>query len=171
MTTLLLALLASLAHASPAPQALTATARFRPTMPGGGIDGQARLRETPEGVELTANLAGLPPGEHGFHVHENGSCEEAGLAAGEHFNPLGSPHGLLIRDGEAGAHAGDMGSITAGRDGIARVKFMLPKATLAKGPMSVGGRALIVHENPDDFSQPSGNAGKRIACGVIVVAE
>lgn len=129
--------------------------------------GTARLLETRSGVEVTVRLTGVPPGEHGFHVHEFGDCGAAGEAAGGHYNPLKTTHGMVVKDGVRSSHAGDMGNIVAKGDGTAELVLNLPEVTLSPGPLSLDGRALVLHEKPDDFGQPSGNAGLRIACGVI----
>jgi len=135
--------------------------------PGSKIEGKAALQDTPSGLHVTAALSNLPPGVHGFHIHENGNCGDNGKAAGGHYNPFGAPHGLVMKAGVHHAHAGDLGNITAGPDGKATVDATIPGITLSSGPYSVDGRAFIVHEKADDFSQPAGNAGGRIACGII----
>lgn len=142
-------------------------AEVRGTLRGSPAMGLVRFEETKEGLEVSAELTGLPPGTHGFHIHEFGDCSEGGQAAGEHYNPLKTRHGLLSRDGPSKAHAGDMGNITADEKGVARMRTILRGAALTGGTASVAGRAVVVHEKPDDLSQPSGNAGARIACGVI----
>ena len=113
-----------------------------------------------------ARISGLKPnGEHGFHVHETGSCASpAGTSAGGHFNPDAQPHGPQA----AAHHAGDMPALKADANGVADQKIMLDGPTLADGPKSLVGRAVIVHLQPDDYAtQPTGNSGARIACGVI----
>ena len=131
--------------------------------------GTATLIETPNGVLITAELANLPPGLHGFHIHEVGRCDPAtGFeSAGEHYNPTGAKHGYMLEDGP---HAGDMPNQTAGPDGKMLAQVFNPhvgfsgKATL----FDQDGSALVVHATADDYrSQPSGAAGDRLACGVI----
>jgi Cu-Zn family superoxide dismutase len=125
--------------------------------------------DSPQGLQISAQLTGVPPGTHGFHIHEFGDCGDAGKAAGGHYNPHGTPHGFLPKDGEQKAHAGDMGNIEIGQDGSGTLTLTLPAASLSTGEHNVGGRAVILHEKSDDFSQPTGNAGGRIGCGIIAV--
>jgi Cu-Zn family superoxide dismutase len=113
-----------------------------------------------------AKVSGLKPnGEHDFHVHEKGDCSSAdGMSTGGHFNPDAKPHGPQ----HAAHHAGDMPSLEADANGNADQKFRLASASLAAGPASIVGRGLIVHVGPDDYpTQPTGNSGARIACGVV----
>ena len=112
-------------------------------------------------------MANVPPGKHGFHVHENGSCAEMGKAAGGHFNPDHVQHGFLPKDGYMNAQAGDMGNIEVGTDGTGILKLFMPGLTLKDGKYAVTGKSVILHEKEDDFSQPVGNAGSRIGCGII----
>jgi Cu-Zn family superoxide dismutase len=107
-------------------------------------------------------------GKHGFHVHEFGDCSMAdGVCAGGHFNPTGSPHGS---PDAAKRHVGDFGNLTADESGKATYK-RVDKLITFSGPNSIIGRSIIVHAAPDDFSQPSGNAGARIGCGVIGIGD
>ena len=121
-------------------------------------------------VHIAGDIGGLAPGStHGFHVHEKGDCSAADASsAGGHFNPAGAPHGRMD-DGPH--HAGDIDNIVANAQGVARVNMHVPGLTLGTGAANdAAGRAIIVHADPDDYtSQPSGNAGKRIACGVITL--
>lgn len=145
-------------------------AHIKGTAEGSTISGSVTFEETKEGLKVSANLTGVPAGEHGFHIHEIGSCDDAGKAAGAHFNPLKSNHGFLMKDGMKKAHAGDMGNITAKADGSANLDVILPKKMgLTGGKYNVSGRSVILHEKVDDGSQPAGNAGSRIGCGVIVI--
>src|SRR5439155_26073181 len=117
-----------------------------------------------DGVRVEGEVTGLKPGKHGFHVHEKGDCSAPDASsAGSHYNPSGMPHG---EPGAAKRHAGDFGNIEANAGGIARFS-MVDHTITVEGPNSVIGHGLIVHANPDDFSQPVGNAGPRVACGVI----
>lgn len=161
-------ILAASAAAGDAPPE-TGIAVMRGTAEGSAVSGQVRLTESKDGLKIFAKLAGLPPGEHGFHIHEFGRCEDAGKAAGGHYNPGGAPHGHALKNHKK-AHAGDLGNIVVGADGTALLELTLAKLSLSGGRRSAAGRALIVHEKADDFSQPLGNAGGRIACGVIVLA-
>lgn len=105
--------------------------------------------------------------EHGFHIHEKGDCSAAdGMSAGGHFNPTGAAHGP--QHGEK--HAGDMPALVADASGYASTSFKLTGVTLTEGPNSILGRSVIVHKDPDDYkTQPTGNSGARIACGVIAI--
>jgi Cu-Zn family superoxide dismutase len=136
------------------------------------ISGEATLTEGKDGLTLVANVANVPPGKHGFHIHEKGTCDDMGKAAGGHFNPDKVSHGYLPKDGAMHAHAGDMGNIDIAADGTGTYKLFLPGLTLTEGNYAVAGKAIILHEKEDDFTtQPTGNAGGRIGCGVIEVAK
>ena len=121
------------------------------------------------GVAIALDLRNLAPGEHAFHVHQVAKCEPPFATAGPHFNPAAKKHGLENPDG---SHAGDMKNITVGADGTVKVVILNTQVTLGEGPNSVflnGGTSLVVHAKPDDMkTDPAGNAGDRIACGVIV---
>jgi len=141
------------------------------TMPGSKVSGEALFTEENGGLTVQAFVTGLTPGKHGFHIHENGSCEDAGKAAGGHFNPDKVMHGYMPKDGMGHAHPGDMGNIEADADGKGRVKVFLAGVTLTEGKYAVTGKSIIVHEKEDDFSQPTGSAGGRIGCGIITPEE
>ena len=138
---------------------------------GSGVSGSVTFRETGDSLTVHFDLAGLPPGEHGFHVHEGDSCGPdstgtPGGAAGGHFNPLASPHGAPSA-APADRHAGDLGNITADAEGRASGTTVDSLLTLS-GPTSVVGHAVVIHGGRDDLtSQPSGDAGARIGCGVV----
>lgn len=132
------------------------------------LTGNLLLTETSAGLHLSGTLANVPPGEHGFHVHEVGSCAENGMAAGGHFNPEQVEHGHLLADGPKKAHAGDLGNVAIDSYGTVILDQTFPDLSLNSGPYAVAGRAIVLHEKADDFSQPNGNAGARIGCGVIV---
>ncbi len=122
-----------------------------------------------DGVRVTVEVMGVEPGSvHGLHVHEKGDCSAPdATSAGPHFSLPGQQHGS--HQGEA-HHAGDLGNITADKAGKARASLTVPasKLTVGPGPLSVVGRAVVVHAGPDDLkSQPAGNSGARIACGVV----
>jgi Cu-Zn family superoxide dismutase len=135
----------------------------------GKVGGTIHFMKTAGGVKVSGTVTGLAPGAHGFHVHEFGDCSAADFtSAGGHFNPAGNPHGSPK---DAKRHEGDLGNIEAGADGSATIDYT--DATLGfEGAQSILGRGVIVHANPDDFkTQPTGNAGGRVACGVIGVAK
>lgn len=147
----------------------TGAANVKGTAADSKLAGIVTFQDTKAGLKVVAKLTGVPPGEHGFHIHQFGSCDDAGKAAGGHYNPKNVSHGLLMKDGMRHAHAGDFGNITADADGNAVLEMTIKKEALAGGKYTVGGRAVIVHEKKDDYSQPTGNAGARIGCGIIVV--
>ena len=150
------------------------TVPMAPTQ-GNSATGELVISPDNHGMRISGTLSGLKAkSEHGFHVHQNGDCSAPDASsAGDHFNPSGAPHGNPTGD-EAGAqhHAGDMPNVMADDKGNAKVDIRLHNVTLGDGGENdVFGKALIVHANPDDYSsQPAGNAGPRIACGVIAAA-
>jgi Cu-Zn family superoxide dismutase len=143
---------------------MTAQAALSPKS-GSNVRGTVTFLEEVEGVRVTANIEGLTPGPHGFHIHEKGDCSsDDGSSAGGHFNPTGAPHGAPTSGQH---HLGDFGNIEANKDGVARFERVFYFLRM-EGTNSILGHSIIVHEKPDDMaSQPSGNAGARQACGVI----
>jgi Cu-Zn family superoxide dismutase len=134
---------------------------------GSSVTGSLKLSDSKAGLRITGEVRGLKPGaEHGFHIHEKGDCSAPDASsAGGHFNPAGAPHGRL---GSGAHHAGDMPNLKADAQGVARVDQTVAGVTLAAGANGAAGRALVVHRDPDDYSsQPAGNAGPRVACGVV----
>jgi Cu-Zn family superoxide dismutase len=134
--------------------------------------GTATVTEVPGGVRIIVEAKGLPPGAHGLHVHEVGKCEPPKFTtAGEHFNPEKKQHGTRNPNGP---HAGDLPNITIGPDGTGRLETTTNRLTLASGPTSLfdaDGSAIVIHAAPDDYTtDPTGNSGDRIACGLIVKA-
>jgi len=145
---------------------LRANAQLQATK-GNKTFGEATFEEVDGKVHVVIYVQGLKPGqEHGLHIHEVGDCSSGdGMSTKGHFNPFGKPH---AHAGTPERHAGDLPSLKAGKDGRAKIDIKLDVITVAAGPASVVGRGLIVHADPDDYkTQPTGNAGARIACGVI----
>ena len=131
--------------------------------------GSANLTQTPHGVLINVSVKGMPPGEHAFHVHAVGKCEPPFTSAGGHFNPGGKKHGMLAAEGY---HAGDMPNLHIPQSGDLTVEVVNANITLEKGkPNSVfdaDGSAIVIHAGSDDYkSDPAGDAGARVACGVI----
>ncbi len=134
--------------------------------------GRADFREMSDGVLVRLEVKGLPPGLHAVHVHTVGKCEAPGFtSAGGHFNPAGKKHGLKNPDG---AHAGDLPNMLIAKDGTGRFEALTDSITLGAGSNSVfdaDGSALVIHVGVDDYmTDPTGNAGDRAACGLIVAA-
>jgi Cu-Zn family superoxide dismutase len=142
-----------------------AVASLTPTLDS-AVRGVVMFHQMDGHVMVHARLSGLKPNtEHAFHVHDTGSCASSdGASAGGHFNPDGQPHGP-----PGGAHhAGDLPALKADAHGAVDQKFMLTGPTIAAGPISLVGRSVIVHAQADDYTtQPSGDSGARIACGVV----
>jgi Cu-Zn family superoxide dismutase len=135
---------------------------------GSKVTGIVAFTKVESGIKVVADVQGLTPGKHGFHVHQYGDCSAAtGESAGGHFNPEGKPHGAPTSKER---HVGDLGNITAGEDGKAHYEWT-DQMIAFEGRDSIIGRGLIVHANADDFvTQPTGNSGPRVACGVIGIA-
>jgi Cu-Zn family superoxide dismutase len=131
--------------------------------------GSVELTQTPHGVLFRVDLSGIAPGTHAFHVHTMGRCEPPFTSAGGHFNPEGRKHGLRAAEGP---HAGDMPNLHVPDSGRLTVEILNTAVTLEKGLgtslFQEGGTALVVHAGTDDYqTDPAGNAGDRIACGVV----
>lgn len=150
---------------SASPGAAMATAELVATQ-GNEVSGKVNFKKTPEGVAVTGTIEGLTPGEHGFHIHENGDCSSTdGKSAGGHFSPGGQPHGAPGADEH---HEGDMGNLSANDEGVAEIDEQFEFLEMGDGEATILGKAIIVHGGADDLeSQPSGDAGARVACGVI----
>lgn len=155
-------ILGACAHTASSP---VATATMQATS-GSSVAGTVRLEQLADSaLRVTVDLAGVPPGTHGFHIHEKGDCGDNGNAAGGHYNPTAMPHGGPDANAK---HAGDWGNVTADASGRIRTSFVTRSVTLTEGTASAVGHALILHANADDLAtQPTGNAGARIACGVV----
>lgn len=138
--------------------------------PDGNPVGSARLIETPnDGVLIELTVEGLPEGTYALHIHETGACTPDFEAAGDHFAPHGEAHGVLHEEGE---HAGDLLNIHVTSERTTTVERLAREVTLEEGARASlfdrDGSAIVIHERPDDYeSQPSGDAGSRIACGVV----
>jgi superoxide dismutase, Cu-Zn family len=135
---------------------------------GSQVAGRVTFTKVGDTIEVVADITGLTPGKHAFHIHEFGDCSAADASsAGGHFNPLKKPHGA---PDAAERHVGDLGNLEADQYGKAHLEL---KSNLLKlsGDTSILGRGVIVHEKVDDWSQPTGNAGGRVACGVVGVAK
>jgi len=143
-----------------------ATANLQPTQ-GNTASGTATFTQVGDNkVRVVANVRGLTPGEHGFHIHEVGDCSSGdGMSTKGHFNPFGKSHAHYDTPER---HAGDMPALRADASGNATLDTTLDVMTVTPGPASIVGRGLIVHAAPDDYkTQPTGNAGARIACAII----
>ncbi|XAR54586.1 Superoxide dismutase [Bertholletia excelsa] len=138
-----------------------------------GVSGTVYFVQEGDGpTTVTASLSGLKPGLHGFHVHAFGDTTNGCMSTGPHFNPAGKEHGAPEDENR---HAGDLGNVTVGEDGMASF-FIADKQIPLSGPNSIIGRAVVVHADPDDLgkgghelSKSTGNAGGRVACGIIGV--
>lgn len=152
------------ATAEPASEAV---AQIGPTQ-GNTVNGSLALSQSAEGVHITGSVQGLKPdADFGFHVHEKGDCSAPdGSSAGGHFNPTQAQHG---NPASGAHHAGDMVNIHSNAEGIAQVETTAAGTTLhGDAGTDIMGKAIVVHESADDYTtQPSGNSGKRVACGVI----
>jgi Cu-Zn family superoxide dismutase len=172
----LLSLGASLGQAATAAAPVTAAIAVISPTTGNSTAGIVSFTATDDGVQVIADLTGLPPGKHGFHIHEFGDISDAAKAmkTGGHYDPDDTHHHMLVDAGQADAmphHAGDMGNLTADSDAKAHLEVLLKGVSLM-GPVNpLVGRAVIVHANADDGAQPVGNAGGRIGQGVIGIAK
>jgi len=167
-TALLLA--SGCAQMPPAGGGASATAQLSPTA-GNKVSGTVSFEQSGDKVVVTAVVTGLKPNsEHGFHVHEKGDCSAPdATSAGGHFNPGGKAHG---HHGKAERHAGDMPNLRADSAGSTRVMWETDLLSVGSGAANVIGRSVVIHRDPDDYaSQPAGNSGPRLACGVIVAGK
>jgi Cu-Zn family superoxide dismutase len=151
--------------ASMQPAGPTAVAELKPTA-GNKAEGTVNFTQRGDKVVVVAKVSGLTPGSHGFHIHEKGDCSAPdGTSAGGHFNPLGKPH---AHPTSADRHAGDMPMLEADAAGNATLTATLDVITIGSGAADIVGRGVIVHKDPDDWkTQPTGNSGARVACGVV----
>lgn len=135
----------------------------------GSVRGEARVTEAVDGLHVAVRANGLTPGIHAVHIHMTGTCTPPDFtSAGGHWNPTGRQHG---KDNPAGMHMGDMPNLTAGSDGTGQMEFVIPGGTLRTGPnalLDADGAAVVIHAQADDNkTDPTGNAGGRIACGIL----
>jgi superoxide dismutase, Cu-Zn family len=179
---ILLSLAAPLAAESPAPppaparptatdtytEVTRSVAVLQPSH-GSAVQGTVWFEKVADGVRVTAHVSGLQPGTHGFHIHEYGDCSALdATSAGGHFNPKGEPHGAPADERH---HTGDLGNLEAKADGTATLEITSRDLPLS-GERTVVGRGVVVHARRDDLkTQPSGDAGDRLACGTIGIAK
>lgn len=166
---LVVTFMVALAVVSAQAQSVTkAVAALSPTK-GNSVSGTVTFTKVEGGVKVVADVTGLTPGQHGFHIHEFGDCSAPdATSAGGHFNPGHMQHGA---PDAASHHAGDLGNLEADASGKAHYELVDPTLSL-NGPESIVGHGVIVHEKADDMkTQPTGNAGGRVACGAIGVAK
>jgi Cu-Zn family superoxide dismutase len=135
---------------------------------GSNVEGRATFTERDGKIYVSAAIKNLKPGKHGFHIHEYGVWSEDGMAAGGHFNPAQTKHGA---PDASPRHVGDLGNIEANENGNVTIDDVAFESLSFHGPHSILGRGLVVHEKADDFGQPVGNAGGRVAVGTIGVAK
>ena len=143
-----------------------AMADIEPTK-GNSAKGTVKFMQMGDKVHVMGEISGLAPNsKHGFHVHEGTECGDDGMLAKGHYNPEQHQHGLFPIAASM-RHAGDFGNIQADGNGVAHLEMMVDNITISGQKNPIVGHALIVHADPDDGSQPVGNAGKRIGCGII----
>jgi superoxide dismutase, Cu-Zn family len=148
------------------PSGPTASAQLQPTR-GSTVSGNVTFVQQGDMVIVSGEVKGLKPNaEHGFHVHDKGDCSSGdGMSTGGHFNPMSAAHGGHHTSTH---HVGDLPSLETNASGIARFYFETTSISIGTGAANIVGRGLIVHRDPDDFTtQPTGNAGPRLACAVI----
>ncbi|MFZ5509805.1 MAG: superoxide dismutase family protein [Pseudomonadota bacterium] len=164
-TTLLIAASAIVAGCASVYSGPIAEATLAPTR-GNSASGMVTFAARGDKVQVSARVSGLTPGGHGFHIHEKGDCSAPdATSAGGHFNPGGQPHG---HPDQGPHHAGDMPMLVADGYGNATLSAELASVSLGEGANGIIGKAVVVHAAPDDFkTQPTGNSGARVACGVI----
>jgi Cu-Zn family superoxide dismutase len=159
----LLGLISACATHTPGP---SAGAQLSPTK-GNSTSGLVTFTQSGPKLLVSAEIRGLKPNaEHGFHIHEKGDCSSGdGMSTGGHFNPTTQSHGA---HGIGSHHAGDLPSLVGDANGVVKLKFETTSITIDSGVTNIIGRGLIVHRDPDDYkTQPTGNAGPRLACAVI----
>jgi Cu-Zn family superoxide dismutase len=156
---------AGLSACATAPAAPTQVARASLVTAAGQQVGTATIRATAAGLEVTVAASGLTPGKKGVHVHTTGACTPTFAAAGGHWNPGSATHGLM---GAPGQHAGDMPNLDIGANGSGSLTYRLDSAATFAGLLDADGSAFVIHAGEDDqATDPSGNSGDRLACGVF----
>jgi Cu-Zn family superoxide dismutase len=165
---MILLILPVIAAAQMATKITHAVAVIYPTA-GSAVSGTVTFAQTDSGILIIADIDSLTPGKHGFHIHQYGDCNSYDASsAGGHFNPDNKEHG---GPNNKERHVGDLGNITANSSGIAHLE-MVDRLISFSGPHSIIGRAVVIHANEDDLrTPPGGNAGPRVACGVIGIAK
>ncbi|MEO5754528.1 MAG: superoxide dismutase family protein [Chthoniobacterales bacterium] len=160
--------LSLIAATAPAAEPTKAIAVLHPTKDS-KVEGTVTFTKSGDETKVVADLTGLTPGQHGFHIHEFGDCSsDDGKSAGGHFNPTNNPH---AGHDDAKRHGGDLGNIEADSTGKAHLE-LTDRMLSMSGETSIIGRSVIVHEKADDMkTQPTGDAGGRVACGVIGIAK
>ncbi len=133
---------------------------------GSQVSGTVSFTPRGDAVVVEASISGLTPGPHGFHVHEAGDCSAADASSAKgHFNPMNHPHG---HHGKSERHAGDLPNLTADSNGNASYRAEVRGVQVTGGPAGIIGRSVVIHADPDDYqSQPAGNSGRRVGCGII----
>lgn len=128
--------------------------------------GTVAFFEEKDGVRIAVKATGLPPGKHGIHIHTVAKCDPPDFtSAGGHFNPTGKSHGL---QNPAGPHAGDLPNLVVGADGKGSLEYTNKLISVSSGPNAISGASVVIHAGPDDErTDPAGNSGARIACGVV----
>ena len=155
-------------EATPVPTITSDIAAAQLSGPG-GVSGTITFTQEAGGVHVVAQVEGAKPGKHGFHLHAGGVCEGDYKSAGDHFNPTNAEHGA---PDAAAHHAGDFGNIEVGSNGTGNADFTTTMLSLGEGANDAIGKAVILHGGEDDLkTQPSGNSGPRIACGVVQRAQ
>jgi Cu/Zn superoxide dismutase len=161
--------IAQMNHAGMGDSTITKAVAVLHATKGNSVSGIVRFEAVVGGVRVVADITGLTPGKHGFHIHEYGDCSaDDGTSAGGHFNPAGMPHSS---PSSKERHVGDLGNIEADKNGKAHLDYVDTMISFS-GKNSIIGRGVVVHEKEDDLkTQPTGAAGARVACGVIGISK